>query len=101
LDVTPGSPAQVTGFWGDVQADTGATRLRWDPSPSEDAVLGYRVYRSSVESPGFQRLAEVPATVTSYTDEAATCGYAYFVTAYNAQGESLASTSSYYSPPCR
>jgi hypothetical protein len=100
LDIGPESPAQVTGLVGGAQPGEGTT-LHWRLNPADDGVLGYRIYRSSVETPGFRRLAAVPATVSAYTDRAAACGYAYFVTAYNAQGESLPSTSSYYSPPCR
>jgi PKD repeat protein len=98
LDVAPHSPPQVTGLQGHVQA--GGTTLRWNPGPADATHVGYRIYRSSVKTPGFRRLAELPATVTTYTDAAA-CGYAYFVTAFNAQGESPPSTSSFYSPPCR
>jgi uncharacterized repeat protein (TIGR01451 family) len=98
LQVAPHSPRQVTGLRGQVQAE--GTTLRWNPSPADDAIAGYRIYRSGIKTPGFRRLVELPATVTTYTDAAA-CGYAYYVTAYNAQGESPASTSSFYSPPCR
>jgi uncharacterized repeat protein (TIGR01451 family) len=98
LQVAPHSPRQVTGLRGEVQA--GGTTLRWKPGPADDAIAGYRIYRSGFKTPGFRRLVELPATVTAYTD-AASCGYAYYVTAYNAQGESPASTSSFYSPPCR
>jgi uncharacterized repeat protein (TIGR01451 family) len=91
---------QVTGLEGNVRAGEG-TLLRWQPGAAGDAVLGYRVYRSRIGSPAFQLLAEVPPAITDYTDATAMCGYAYFVTAYSAQGESLPSTSSYYGPPCR
>jgi hypothetical protein len=100
LDLTPQSPHQVTGLEGAVEPGEGAV-LRWRPDPADDALLGYRVYRSGVDRLGFQRLAQVPAATTTYADTGAACGYAYFVTAYNARGESLPSTSSFYSPPCR
>jgi uncharacterized repeat protein (TIGR01451 family) len=91
---------QVSGLEGNVRAGEG-TLLRWQPGAASDAVLGYRVYRSRIGPLDFQLLAEVPPDTADYTDATAMCGYAYFVTAYNAQGESLPSTSSYYGPPCR
>ncbi len=101
LDFAPDAPAQVTGLQGNIQAKEGTTRLEWRPNPPDDPALGYRVYRSTVGEGVFRQLADVPADMTTYTDATATCGHAYFVTAYNAQGEAIASTSSYYSPPCR
>ena len=98
LQVAPHSPRQVTGLQGQMQA--GGTTLSWNPGPAGDAIAGYRIYRSSLKTRGFRQLVELPASATTYTDAAA-CGYAYYVTAYNAHGESPASTSSFYSPPCR
>ncbi|MBI1876950.1 MAG: fibronectin type III domain-containing protein, partial [Chloroflexi bacterium] len=100
LNVTPGSPAQVTGLQGN-EPGNGTTTLVWNPSSPDNVVLGYRLYRSPIGAVSFQRLAEVSADVTTYSDATATCGQMYFVTAYNAEGESLPSTASYFSPPCQ
>jgi hypothetical protein len=95
-----GAPTQVTGFTGDYQPGE-STHLAWSPNPAADQVLGYRVYRTPRDSLVFQRLAELPATATSYLDSQADCDTAYFVTAYNRTGESLPSTASYFTLPCR
>ena len=94
---------QVTGPQGEVHTQRGSTYLEWSPSPAADSVLGYRIYRASREEAGvdFQVLDTVLAEVHSYTDQTAACGYMYFVTAFNAAGESLPSTASYFSPACR
>jgi PKD repeat protein len=99
LAIGPGSPAQVTDLQGYEPGD-GTTRLAWTANGPGGAVLGYRVYRSPAGLPSFELAAEVPAAVTTYTDNEAACGQMYFVTAYNDQGESLPSTASYFSPPC-
>ncbi len=99
LNDAPGSPVQVTGLNANIQS--GGTRLQWNPNPSPEAILGYRVYRSPVGWASFRLLADVPGDTTTYDDATATCGQSYFVTAYNAAGESLPSTVSYFSPPCR
>lgn len=96
-------PAQVTGLQGSVQPDRGATHLEWAPSQGTDSVLGYRIYRGSRAATGdvFQLLDTVPADVHTYTDQTAACGQMYFVTAFDASGESLPSTASYFSPLCQ
>lgn len=99
LDLASGSPAQVTGLLGYEPGD-GTTRLEWAANDPADGVLGYRIYRSPAGYPSFQLAAEIPAAVTTYTDNEAACGQMYFVTASNDQGESLPSTASYFSPPC-
>lgn len=99
LDIGPGSPGQVTGLSGSIQPE--GTTLQWQPNSPDDAVLGYRVYRSKVGAASFQVLAELPPDVTRYTDPAAPCGTIYFVTAYNAQGGSLPSTASFVNSPCQ
>jgi uncharacterized repeat protein (TIGR01451 family) len=100
MDNPPGAPTQVSDLSGDARLDAGVTYLTWSPNPPKDGLLGYRVYRSQVESPAFRLLSELPAGVTNYTDDTAACGQMTFVTAYNAAGESLPSTASYFSPPC-
>jgi PKD repeat protein len=99
LNLTPASPGQVSGLQGSVQA--GRTRLAWSPNSPAESVLGYRIYRSAVAAASYQLLAESPANVTTYTDDAAACGQMYLVTAYSEAGESLPSTVTYFSPPCR
>ena len=94
------APAQVAGLRGQIQFGEGTTRLTWDANQADEAVLGYRVYRSPIGTVAFQLLATTPADVTGYHDSTATCGYIYLVTAYNPEGESLASTQSYASPSC-
>lgn len=89
--------SQITELIGELQA--GQTRLQWSPGPADQAILGYRIYRAPAGTVAFQLLAEVPASQTGYTDNQS-CGQSYFVTAYNAQGESLPSASSYFNPPC-
>jgi hypothetical protein len=90
------TPAQVDGFRGTITGS--GTVLRWNPSTQN--IRGYRVYRSEIPGLSFRLLADVPFDVASFTDSAM-CGYAYFVTAYHENGESLPSTASYYSPACR
>ena len=99
---TQAPPAQVTGLWGHVDPAGGSTRLTWTPNLPEDAVSGYRVYRrGQTGEDAFHLLGTVPASAATYTDPAAACGQMYFVTAFNAAGESPASTASFFSPPCR
>jgi hypothetical protein len=93
------SLTQVTGLVGNIQ--TGATVLQWDTHALSNNTLGYRLYRAPMGSTLFQLLADLPADVTTYTDTAATCGQMYFVTVYDAAGESLPGTASYFSPPCQ
>jgi PKD repeat protein len=97
-----GRPAQVTGLSGSSQPGAGTTRLAWQPNDAAQALSGYRIYRRSRTTEGAFRLwATVPADVTTYTDHTTACGYAYYVTAFNAAGESLPSTASYFSLPCQ
>jgi uncharacterized repeat protein (TIGR01451 family) len=94
------APTQVTGLRGRVRA--GQTTLEWISNPPAEAIIGYHVYRSP--RPGtaaFELIGTVPAAVTTYTDATADCGYIYYVTAFNAGGESWPSTSSYVSRPCQ
>jgi hypothetical protein len=100
LNIVPGAPDQILNLSGSFQAG-GPTHLAWQSNPITNQILGYRVYRSLQGSSAFKRLADLPATVTSYTDTGITCGAAYFVTAYNQAGESLPSTSSYFTWPCQ
>jgi PKD repeat protein len=95
-----GAPGQVTGLAGESTAG-GPIQLAWQPNPASDEVSGYRVYRSPQGALAFGRLADLPATALTYTDTSATCGMIYFVTAYNQTGESLPSTASYFTLPCR
>lgn len=97
LHHTAGSPAQISNLTGNNQS--GTTALQWSPGPADQAILGYRIYRALAGTVAFQLLADVPANQTSYADNQG-CGQSYFVTAYNAQGESLPSASSYFNPPC-
>jgi PKD repeat protein len=99
LDNDSGAPTQVKGLQG-VQSGPETISLTWNSGPPHDAILGYRVYRSAAGTASFKRLADLPASMANYTDSTATCGQSYFVTAYNASGESLPSTSSYFSLPC-
>jgi len=90
---------QVTGLHGETTGN--GTALRWNPALPANASGGYRVYRSKIGTVAYRRLAELPASVTSFADPDTACGFAYFVTAFNSQHESYPSTSSYYGPPCR
>lgn len=101
LSLNPAAPQQITGLTGETEVRAGVTHLSWQARLPEEAVVGYRVYRANVGETTFRRLAELPPNITTYTDNAATCEQMYLVTAYNAAGESLPSTSSYFSPPCR
>jgi uncharacterized repeat protein (TIGR01451 family) len=95
-------PAQVTGLSGSSQPGDGVTHLAWKPNGASGAITGYRIYRRlRTEEGAFQLLATVPASLTTYTDETAACGYAYYVTALNPVGESPPSTASYFSLPCK
>jgi hypothetical protein len=94
-------PAQVTGLSGSSQPGDGVTHLAWKPNDASEAITGYRIYRHLRTKEGaFQLLATVPTSLTTYTDETAACGYAYYVTAFNPVGESPPSTASYFSLPC-
>ncbi|MCB0154494.1 MAG: fibronectin type III domain-containing protein, partial [Anaerolineae bacterium] len=99
LHVSTGSPGQVSGLRGTVQGQ--ATRLEWLPPSIGASFEGYRVYRAAVGEAPYQVIAELPVEATGFSDEGAACGYMYLVTAYNQAGESLPSSNSYFSPPCR
>ena len=95
LDLTQESPTQVqglTGSWSRAGAD-----LSWEAVAGE--IEGYRIYRA-VGSNEYSLLADLAADSTTFFDDGAGCGCAYFVTAFSAGGESLPSTSSYATPPC-
>jgi hypothetical protein len=98
LSLDSGVPAQVAELTGSADLTAGATRLEWTPN---NGILGYRIYRASAAELSFRRLADVPADAATFTDDTATCGKVYLVTAYNDQGESLPSTASYFNPPCQ
>ncbi len=102
------APTQITGLSGRMGA--GQTTLIWQPNPSSEQVLAYHIYRSSRRGPAnFKLLAAVQAhstssgqaPVNSYTDPTSACGFMYYVTALNAGGESLPSTTSYFSRSCK
>jgi hypothetical protein len=61
--------------------------LSWKASGSSDAVA-YNIYRSNRSGGPYIKLGKVPATTTSYEDEAVTSGstYYYVVTAVNSRG---------------
>jgi uncharacterized repeat protein (TIGR01451 family) len=95
-----GAPSQVSGLRGRMRSSQ--TTLMWTPNPAAEAVLGYHVYRSPRPGTGdFELIATVASDAASYTDATAGCGYIYYVTAFNAAGESPPSTASYVSRPCR
>jgi uncharacterized repeat protein (TIGR01451 family) len=98
LEITAGAPPQITGLQG--QITPAGVMLQWDPPASAAAVVGYRVYRSKIGAVAYQQIADLPASATTFTDSASTCGHTYFVTGYNSHSESFPSTASYYGPPC-
>ncbi|RME71518.1 MAG: PKD domain-containing protein [Chloroflexi bacterium] len=98
LEVKAGAPSQVTGLRG--EAGPAGTTLSWQAVSPPETVLGYRVYRAKIGVTAYERVADLPASVTSFTDDTVGCGYGYFVTAYNSASESYPSTSSFYGPPC-
>ncbi len=100
VSVAVPAPSQVGGLRG--RARGGQTTLAWSPSPADETVLGYHVYRTPRPGTGnFELIGSVAADVTTYTDTAAGCGYIYYVTAFNDGGESPPSTASYVGRPCR
>jgi len=98
LNLASAALPQVTGLQGQVEA--GDTVLAWDPVFPVTDDGGYRLYRARAGTINYQLLAELPASETTFTDKGVTCGYTYFVTAYNPTSESYPSTVSYYGPPC-
>ncbi len=99
IDPTVPIPGQVTGLSG--RSRGGSTTLQWAHNPATDGVLGYNIYRSSRSgAEPFQIITTVEANTTSYVDPVA-CGQMYYIKAFNAGGESLPSTASYFSRPCR
>lgn len=94
-------PAQVIGLQGSPDPTGDVTHLAWTAKSLPDSLVGYRVYRRAQgATEPFNLLATLPATLTTYTDDTTACGQSYYVTAFNATGESGASTVSYYSPAC-
>lgn len=91
-------PAAVTGLGG-ANTEAGTLRLHWTPRPLDEWIQGYHVYRLD-ETASSAQIATVPADATSYTLDAG-CGESYYVTAFNHNGESPASTSSYRTLPCQ
>ncbi len=87
---------QISDLQGKVE--TNSVHLSWGIQPSN--VKGYRVYRAPMGTAMFEIIADVPHQQTTHIDSNMTCGYAYYVTKYNDQLESLPSTSTYFSPPC-
>jgi len=97
-----GPVGQVAGLSGEARPGAGATHLAWKPKEGVEMVQGYRIYRRSrTEGRAFQLLATTPAGVHVYTDETAFCGYIYYVTAFDAAGESPPSAASFFSLPCQ
>lgn len=95
------SPSPVVGLQGESAVGSAPT-LRWQRSPTAEAIQGYRVYRRlQAQGSLFRLVAELPASTTRYTDQSALCGQLYYVTAFNEAGESLSSRVSYASLPCR
>ncbi|MEM9291003.1 MAG: fibronectin type III domain-containing protein [Acidobacteriota bacterium] len=68
-------------------AEVGTVRVRWEPSPSGDAV-GYHVYRRDTQAGDFRRITRDPVSGRELTDEGLRSGrtYSYRVTAVDAQG---------------
>ncbi|MDH7571777.1 MAG: hypothetical protein QHJ73_19525, partial [Armatimonadota bacterium] len=85
--VAPGKPSAVTGLQASV--DQRSIQLTWNANP-EDFVTAYRVYRSTQMAAGFSRIAEVPASQRTFTDESGLAGgttYFYKVTAVGPAGQ--------------
>lgn len=53
--------------------ESGAVRLRWDPSPDED-VAGYLLYRRDPTRPDFVRVTPEPITATEFVDRGLASG---------------------------
>jgi hypothetical protein len=95
-------PSPVEGLQGHIDRAANATHLSWQPNDPAEAISEYRIYRRSrTDSGGFQLFDTVPGDVTAYTDTTTGCGHMYYITAFNARGESPPSTASYFSLPCR
>ena len=76
--------------------------LTWDAAEEGDAPAGYRVYRAAVGSASPPALIKtLPATATAFADAGSHCGQGYFVTAFNAAGESAGSPESFVTAPCQ
>jgi PKD repeat protein len=96
------TPGQVRVVWGSAHPGDGVTRLTWHAVQGDEELIGYRVYRRALGAGGaFQHVATVPVGVHGYTDNTADCGQSYYVTAFNAVGESPPSATSYFSLPCQ
>ncbi len=86
---------RITTLSGEVT--TAGTRLTW----AAVSATGYRVYRQAQGvTHSFTPIATLSSDQTSYLDPLTMCGQMYYVTSLNPQGESAASETSYFSPPC-
>ncbi len=96
-------PNSVTTFSGSNSAGNKATVLSWQVANKHLVpVTGYHIYRRREPGPAsFQLLDILSARITTYTDPTFTCEQTYYITAFNARGESPASATSYTSPPCQ
>jgi len=67
-----------------VEVSSTSISLGWDTNPDVD-LGGYEIFRQSVSSPGFSRLARIGSVASSYTDMdvVAEETYEYFVLAYD------------------
>lgn len=89
---------QVTGLTG---RSEGVTALAWQRPQDQTSFAGYRVYRYALdEVDNLELLAELPPSVTEFSDPTSDCGHAYFVTTFAGDQESDASTTTYYGLPC-
>ena len=86
-------PASPSNFR--VQASDTENALNWDQA--EGQVDGYRVYRSTSSSTGFEVVAELDATTTSFSEQYGDGGldsevtYYYYISGYNSTDESYPS----------
>ncbi|MCB0085442.1 MAG: fibronectin type III domain-containing protein, partial [Caldilineaceae bacterium] len=91
---------QVDGLSGTEQ--NGQVTLQWVLRADDSSIDGYHVYSESMKPSSDEPmlLATLPRDVTGFTVDNSSCGSIYYITAFNADGESLPSTSSYYTMPC-
>ncbi|MCS5595095.1 MAG: carbohydrate-binding protein, partial [Porticoccaceae bacterium] len=86
-------PASPSNFR--IQASDTENVLNWDQA--EGQVDGYRVYRSTSSSTGFEVVAELDATTTSFSEQYGDGGldsevtYYYYISGYNSTDESYPS----------
>lgn len=95
-------PTQVEEVKGNIQTDSGALWLRWQPYTGEaEELLLYRIDRDGDPlSEERELVARLPIDATGYQENAPLCDSLYFVVAVRDDLESLPSTSSYYTPAC-